>query len=139
MSKYTSQDSDVKAMDDGDRVQYEFDLLQHDVDRMVEASYATMAMRNRGMIKEKMRDLKGIYIGIIMLLVYFFTVVFIILFVIWLVMKIKGSEDSVNLRKVMVSVLCMLVLLVVITLTINSMQGNMTELVEMTKEPAKED
>lgn len=139
MSKYTSEDSDVMAMDPGDRVQYEFDLLEHDVEKMVEASYATLAIQDRGMIKEQLKQPRKVYLGIIMFFVYIFTFVFIILFVIWIVLKIKGSDSSVNLRKVMVSILCLLLLLIVITLTVNSMQINIAELVEMTKEPVKEE
>lgn len=139
MSKYTSEDPDVKSMEQGDRIQYEFDLLEHDVENMIEASYATMAIKNPKMIKEHMTSPKIIYSGILMFLVYVFTIIFIILFIIWLILFIKGSDSSTNLRKVMVSILFMLVLLLIITFTIKSMQGNMIELVEMTKEPVKDD
>ena len=139
MSKYTSNDDDVKAMDPGDRVQYEFDLLEHNVDKMVEASYATMAMKDKSMIKEQLKNPKKVYLGIIMLLVYTFVVVFLILFIIWFILKLLGKDKSINLRKVMVSIMCMLLLLIIITLIINSMQANMVELVEMTKEPVKGD
>lgn len=140
MSKYTSEDPDVVAMDLGDRVQYEFDLLDHDVDKMVEASYAVMAMKDRSLIQEQMKSPRKIYIGVIMMLVQIFTILFVIMFLLWLILRILGSEYyAVNLGKIIISVFCMLALLIIITVTITSMQGNMTELVEMSKEPVKEE
>lgn len=100
MSKYTSKDADVKALDAFDRANYEYYLLNYHVDANIETAKGADAISNiinvlkGGPFKFDFNDPKGMYImiyalliGVSIILIVILLIFFIIVFVYWLIKK----------------------------------------------------
>lgn len=55
MSKYTKMDADVVYMNTSDRINFEFDMLNHNPDKYVELSYGFAAMKSPRNIKSQFK------------------------------------------------------------------------------------
>lgn len=141
MSKYTSGDVEVLSLDMGDRINFEFDMLNHDVDRNVELSYGTSALKDRSSIKESFKDWKKLGTVFIMILSGILTFVVIVLVIVYVVLYMMGEKPDT--RQTMAHVAFSAVLLFVVIGIIYYIFGKMqTEAMKLgtmlKKKPASE-
>jgi hypothetical protein len=135
MSKYTRFDADVQYLDTADRVNYEYDMTKHDVDKYVEISYAFQAMTNIKELKEKFRDWRKVGGAIITVLVFIFVFVMIIMVIMYCLMYIFKVQWKVKLlQNVSLSVTLFFVLLCIMYYIFNKLYGEMVALVEMARD-----
>lgn len=138
MSNYTKLDADVMFLDNDDRVQYEFDLLNHDVEKNIELSYGFSAIRNPREIKKKFKDKKKIGLAIITVLCFILAICLIIFILAYIYFYIQGVEFKTKLlNKVCISFILVFIILVIMYMIFNKMYGEMISLIIMSKQQKK--
>lgn len=142
MSKYTAVDADVTYLESYDRVQFEFDMMQHDPDKLAEASYSWMAFKDpKQMIKEiekKMKNWRTAGDGVILLLCFLFSILFLVTLITLIVLLIiyKGGWKVKMLFSVLVSVFLMFAVLLILFGMYNKVYGNTKSLIGLSQDPA---
>ena len=138
MSKYTKQDPDVVFMDTSDRVNYEFDMLNHDVDKMVEISYGLSALRGKTNMRDQFKDPKIFPYALLSLLATILVALMIVVglvFVIVYLMKVQWKQ--MQIRNVCMSIMLFFVVLCALFYIFSKVLGEMIALIEMVKEKKK--
>ena len=135
MSKYTRNDPDVLFLDTKERIEFEFDLLKHNVEKNEELSWGMSALRNPRDIKNRFRDPKKIGFAIITLLCFFLAVVIILLLIVYIILFIKKVEWKLALlKKVILSLIFAFLILVIFYKIFYHMYGEMILLVKLTRD-----
>jgi hypothetical protein len=132
-------DAEVVYMDSSDRVDFEFDMMNHNVEKNVEMSYGFAAFKNprdfKGKFEDVKKDKKKIGLAILTALCLFLVIAIIIFLIIYIVVYIKGIEWKVSvLQKVSLSCFFLFVILVVMYYSFNRVFGEMVSLVNVTKQ-----
>lgn len=136
MSIHTSLDADVQYLDSSERINYEFDLLNHDVNKYVEASYGFAAIKDRKDLKNKFTDWRKAGLAIITVLVFILTVVMIVTLIIYIILYIKKVDWKMKiLQNVTFSAALFFVILCIMYFIFNKLFGEMIALINMVKDP----
>jgi len=137
MSNYTKLDSDVTFLDISDRVEYEYDLIHHDVQKNIEMSYGLSALTNPKSIRENFRDPKKIGLAILTLLIFILTICIIILVLFHLFCIYKGDayiDRRDKIAKLTIPMLMFLLLLLIFYIIYNKFYEQIVSLVVMSKD-----
>lgn len=137
MSNYTKLDSDVTFLDTSDRVEYEYDLIHHDVQKNIEMSYGLSALTNPKSIGENFRDPKKIGLAILTLLIFILTLSMIILVLFHLFCIYKGDayiDRQEKIGKLTIPMLMFLLLLLMFYIIYNKFYEQIVSLVVMSKD-----
>lgn len=136
MSIHTSLDADVQYLDSSERINYEFDLLNHDVNKYVEASYGFAAIKDRKDLTSKFKDWRKAGLAIITVLTFVLTVVLIITLIIYIILYIKKVDWKMKiLQNVTLSAALFFVILCIMYYIFNKLLGEMVALLNMVKDP----
>lgn len=126
MAKYTSNDADIKYLDQYDQNNYNFELLKFDVDKAQEAYLAKSSVKfitNPSSIGDMFKSPTHFTMGIFALVVFLLTVVIIIYLIVFIILKILGgSENDVKIevmKKVFYYMVICLIILVVLYWLLN--------------------
>lgn len=136
MSKYTSDDIEVASLEKADRVNFEFDMLNHDVEKNVELSYGASAVKRPQSITETVSDWRNLATIILMSACALLMFVAIVLAGIYLVLMFCGDkyEDKrSSLFRVIVSCLLLLIVVFILFTIFNKMKSEMNMLVNASK------
>ncbi len=134
MSNYTRFDADVQYLETDDRVNYEYDMTNHDVDKYVEISYAFQGMSNIQELKEKFKDWRKVGGAIITVLVFILVFVLIVTALVYTWFYVNKVQWKVKLlRNVTLSVSLFFVLLCILYYIFNKLYGEMVGLVELAR------
>jgi hypothetical protein len=135
MSKYTKLDADVMFMDTPDRVNYEFDLLNHDVDKNIEMSVGFTVIKNPKSLPDNFKDPKKIGLAILTVLIFVLTIVILIVLALYTYFFIKHNEAK---REPLENILCsaglLFVLLIIFYIIFNKLYGEMIGLITISKD-----
>ena len=135
MSKYTKLDADVMFMDTPDRVNYEFDLLNHDVDKNVEMSIGLSVLKNPKSIGDRFKDPKKIALAILTVLIFALTIVIIIILILYTYFFIKQNEAKQKpLENILISAGLLFILLIIFYIIFNKLYGEMIGLITVSKD-----
>lgn len=135
MSKYTKLDADVMFMDTPDRVNYEFDLLNHDVDKNIEMSIGFSILKDPKSLPQRFKDPKKIALAILTVLIFILTIVLIIILVLYTYFYIKQNEAKRKpLEKIIYSMGLFFILLVIFYIIFNKLYGEMIGLITISKD-----
>lgn len=136
MSIHTNLDADVMFLDSSERINYEFDLLNHDVNKYVEASYGFAAIKDRKDLKSKFTDWRKAGLGIITVLVFVLTIVLIITLIIYIILYIRKVDWKLKiLQNITLSAGLFFVILCIMYFIFNKLLGEMIALLNMVKDP----
>lgn len=136
MSIHTNLDADVMFLDSSERINYEFDLLNHDVNKYVEASYGFAAIKDPKDIKSKFTDWRKAGLAIITVLVFILTIVLIITLIIYIVLYIRKVDWKMKiLQNVSLSAGLFFVILCIMYFIFNKLLGEMIALINLVKDP----
>lgn len=129
-------DADVMFLDSSERINYEFDLLKHDVNKYVEASYGFSAIKDPADMKSKFTDWRKAGLAIITVLVFILTIVLIITLITYIVLYIKKVDWKMKiLQNVTLSAALFFVILCIMYFIFNKLYGEMIALINMVKDP----
>jgi heme/copper-type cytochrome/quinol oxidase subunit 4 len=136
MSKYTSNDIEVTSLDQGDRINFEFDMLNHDVEKNVELSYGASVAKKPSAITDSITDWKKLATTILMcacggLLIA--VVLMIIVFIILIFFGEKKEQERTMLSHVAISCILLLVVVFILYTIFNRMKGEMNTLINVSK------
>lgn len=137
MSNYTKLDSEVTFLDTSDRVEYEYDLLQHDVQKNIEMSYGLSALTNPKSIRDNFKDPKKIGLAILTLLIFLMTLSLIVLVLIQLFCMVKGDlwiEQQERIGKLTIPMIMFLILLLLFYIIYNKFYEQIVSLIILSKD-----
>lgn len=137
MSNYTKLDSEVTFLDTSDRVEYEYDLLQHDVQKNIEMSYGLSALTNPNSIRENFKDPKKIGLAILTLLIFILTISMIILVLFHLFCIWKGDtyiDRREKIARLTIPMLMFLLLLLIFYMIYNKFYEQIVSLIILSKD-----
>lgn len=135
MSIHTKLHADVMYLDSSERINYEFDLLKHDVNKYVEAAYGFSAIKDPRDIKSKFTDWRKAGLAIITILVFVLTIVMIITIIIYIILYIRKVEWKMRiLENVTISAALFFVILCIMYFIFNKLFGEMIALINMVKD-----
>lgn len=135
MSQYTKVDPDVIFLDTPDRVNYEFDLLNHDVNTFKELSFGVTAAKNPKDIKNYFKNWKTAGTGILVLLIFIVTILLLVSILIYLFLYIKKIEWKVSLlRKIGICILFFFVLVCTLYYIFNKLLTEIMALITLSRE-----
>ena len=137
MSNYTKLDSEVTFLDTSDRVEYEYDLLQHDVQKNIEMSYGLSALTNPKSIRDNFKDPKKIGLAILTLLIFLMTLSLIVLVLIQLFCMWKGDlwkEQQERIGKLTIPMIMFLILLLLFYIIYNKFYEQIVSLIMLSKD-----
>jgi len=138
MSKYTRNDPDVLFLDTRDRIEYEFDLLKHNVEKNEELSWGMSAIKDPKNIKKKFKDPKKIGLAIIVVICFLLMIVLILMIIVYLIFYIKKVEWKLDLmKKIIYSLLLAFLILVIFYKMFNRMYEEMVMLLNLAKDKVK--
>jgi len=133
MAKYTGDDPDIKYLDKYDRVNYNFFLLNYDVDKTQEAAEGAQSVkiltdpkRLGEMFKSPTKFAMGIYV-----LAFLFAGIMLIIFLIVMAILffVGGSENTMRLeilKPIFVYFLAAIIILLVLYIFINKISSETT-------------
>jgi hypothetical protein len=137
MSNYTKLDSEVTFLDTSDRVEYEYDILQHDVEKNIEMSYGLSALTNPKSIRENFKDPKKIGLAILTLLIFILTLSMFILVVFHTFCWLKGDaylDRREKIGKLTIPMLMFLLLLLIFYMIYNKFYEQVISLIILSKD-----
>lgn len=97
MAKYTNDDPDIKYLDKFDQINYNFDMLKHDVDMNQEpyiGSQSIKLLTNPGRVGEMFSSPLKFTIGLFTLVCFVLIVVLVIYFIVFIILMIKGGSEN---------------------------------------------
>jgi hypothetical protein len=137
MSNYTKLDSEVTFLDTSDRVEYEYDILQHDVEKNIEMSYGLSALTNPKSIRDNFKDPKKIGLAILTLLIFLMTLSLIVLVIVQLFCMWKGDawiQRQEKIGKLTIPMIMFLILLLLFYIIYNKFYEQIVSLIMLSKD-----
>jgi len=137
MSNYTKLDSDVTFLDTSDRVEFEYDLIHHDVQKNIEMSYGLSALTNPKSIRDNFRDPKKIGLAILTLLIFVMTLSIIILVLVHLFCLYMGDawiDRQEKIGKLTIPMIMFLLLLLIFYIIYNKFYQQIVSLIVLSKD-----
>ena len=126
MAKYTANDPDITYLDNGDRVNYNFDLLKFDVDKNQDAHIASQSvslLTDSNKIGEMFSSPKKFTLALLTLATLFLMIsLFIYLVVLFILRMVGGPENEMRvdiLKSMLYYFIAALIVIIILYIIIN--------------------
>jgi hypothetical protein len=112
-------DKDILTLETADRVQYEFDLMNHNIHKASELTYVYEALGNIKGLIQKLKSPKTMISGIMYILYVLMTILIIVLLVLWV--HFREDEMKVSTIKSTLYIVMLFYAVLIIFSTISDM------------------